>query len=1069
MNIMELEYFYRGGGVGMADINRDGRLDLLLGGNMSPSRLYLNKGQFQFEDISEASGFEVNAWVNGISFADVNQDGWMDIYLSVGGSNRPSLRKNRLFLHQGLDATQTPRFVEVAASVGLASPRSSTQAAFFDFDRDGDLDLFVANTHPTNRQPNLVRTPRDGTRPQGTDQLFQNLLVETGKLAFEDVSQQAGIRYEGFSLGLAVSDINLDGWPDLYLANDHVTNDVLYLNQGDGTFQNVIEDAIKAQSYYSMGVFIKDVNGDGKNDIFTLDMLPERNDRRQRMVMAMSLNKFSLAEEYGYQPQFMKNALNLQVGTRLNEQGPPLPRFSELGQLAGIHNTDWSWGSVIADFDHNGHNDIVIANGYPRDITDMDFVAYQEASSYFEQGQYQQQYREALRQQPPLALPNQAFSQTAPLRFQAVADEWGLGNPNVSNGVAYGDLDQDGDLDLVINHLNQPASVLKNQLSAPEHHFLALQPLNEQGVPALGAKVFVKAGSSWRYQELYPVQGYQSFQAPVLHMGLGATQGVDSVLIGWPDGSVTHFPSLGIDQTHRLTQGEGEVYQGPWPPSSPPGPFSSPLVVDTLAWKHEPYVPFDDFYIDPLLPQTYSTEPPLLATADVDGNGTLDAFVGSGARQKGQLFVQASEGSLLAKPFDKGGPFEDMDAAFLDADQDGDPDLYVASGGIRHMPGHPALQDRLYLNQGGHFSLAADALPNLRTFTKSVVPFDMDGDGDEDLFVGGRLDNEVYTAIPASYLLMNEGGTFSDASELLPEGGRLGWIASAEAADLNQDGQEELILAGEWQPIRILEQQQGRMVEITDRFAHHALHGWWKSVSVKDLNQDGYPDIIAGNLGLNNPYAEHLPLELHIADLDANGREEFLMGWHLPDGQGNRQNVPVAMRDDLTAKVPGIKTRYPSYSAFSEVSLDELLQLAEHVPHSFRINTLESMLLINQGGQGFQRVVLPLAAQWGPLHLALSRDFNGDGQLDLLCAGNARSSPVSMSWNEASLGCLLLSQPAGGYRALPPAQAGLSLTQQLRDGAWMAADLALFSIYGAAPLLMRWDRSSPESSNKPLP
>jgi len=1060
MNIMELEYFYRGGGVGIGDVNRDGLPDIFLGGNMTPSRLYLNQGGLHFTDITEAAGLHTGRWINGVSLVDINADGWLDLYLCAGGSNTPARRRNLFYINQGLNDDGIPVFVDQAATLGLDSDRNSTQSAFFDYDRDGDLDLFLINTDPDNKNPNVVRAKRvDGSSPN-TDQLFKNLLKESGRLLpFTDVSAEAGIRFEGFSLGLAISDLNLDGWPDIYIANDHLSNDLLYINQGSDeegrvAFTNRIGDMLTSQSYYSMGVAIKDLNGDGRNDIFTLDMLPERNDRRQKMVMAMSLNKFMLAEEYGYQNQFMKNTLQVNMG----QGADGLPLFSEAAQLAGIHNTDWSWGCVAADFDHDGHNDLIITNGYARDITDMDFVAYQKGASYFETNQYSREYRTALQSQPPILLPNVAFRNRGDLQFEDVSAAWGFDEPDLSSGIAYSDLDLDGDLDLVINHLNRPASIYENTLEPGIRHYVKIQPVTEAGAPAIGVRIQLFAGGKKHAAELYPVQGFQSVQDPAIHIGLGKTSLIDSVLIDWPDGYHERYYELLADRTYQWKKGRGTPVTAPLT-AGPAAPFR--FQMDTLDWIHQPYPPFDDFYTEPLLPHSFSQESPLLAAEDIDGNGTLDFFVSSGPRQAGVLYFQSSDGKLTRRPFDKDGAFEDMGAAWLDADGDGDADLFVCSGGTRHLEGDASLQDRLYLQEAGDFILAKNALPAMATFTKSPVTLDFDGDGDDDLFVGGRTVYSDYPRFPQSYLLENKNGAFRDVSaDRLPAAGKLGMIADAAVADLDQDGIPELILAVEWGPVTILQWSGDAYLDVTDRFAHAQRLGWWQSVKVADINRDGFPDILAGNLGLNNPFAENLPLKLFHTDLDRNGKQDAILAWHAPSQTGKRRFYPFALRDELTAQIPSIKTSYPTYAAFSSVAITDLLQLSEEEVTEKTINSLESVLLINRGGNDFNVHALPKPAQWGPGHAFLIADFNRDGRSDLLCAGNAQNLPVAMSWNDAFMGVLLLADDSG-FSHLPNREINLFLRHQIRDVLRINTHQFILTNYAGAPLVLNIQHEKP--------
>ena len=1054
MHLMALEYFYRGGGVAIGDLNNDRLPDVILGGNMVPSRLYLNRGGLKFQDVTEASGFYNEQWINGISLVDINDDGLMDVYLCAGGSNDSTRRKNLFFVQQQRTSDGIPKFKNEAATLSLDVNQSTTQAAFFDYDRDDDLDVILVNTDPDNKNPNVVRDKvSDGSAPN-TDLLFENRLNEPAYQTFVDVSREAGISYDGFSLGLTVTDINRDGWPDVYIANDHLSNDILYINQQDKSFNNQTEALIRNQSYFSMGVFAKDVDNNGLTDIFTLDMLPESNERRKNMAMAMNLARFQLAREFGYQAQFMKNTLQLNLGVDRQQQ----PVFSEVAQLAGIQDTDWSWGSVIADFDLDGDNDIIVANGYARNITDMDFVAYQERQNFFSKSLDHPEYRNAITEQPPILLSNYAFRNEGDLRFANMTQPWGLDGPNLSNGMAYGDLDLDGDLDLVINHINQKASVYKNTTEGAHQHFLKVLPIRPSGSPALGAKAVVYQGGQVQYQELYPVQGYQSTQEAVFHFGLGAATQVDSLIITWPQGRPTTYRQLTADSLYVLTEPSNQRPPATPKPAAQPGGFTLELL--PVSWQHRPFSPYGDVDKQPLMHQTFSREGPRLATADADGNGLPDVFVGSGPDQTGILLMQQNDGALVKKTFEKGGAYADGDAAWLDADGDGDLDLFVTSGNATYREGHESLRDRLYLQTEGRFALAPTGIPDLKTFTQEVVSVDFDRDGDEDLLVFGRMVSGKFPAAPRSYLLRNDQGVFADVSkDYLPNEGALGMIGCAEKADLDQDGTDEIIFSGEWQGIRVLAWKNNRYEEVSEQYAFAQLKGWWQSLTVADLNQDGFPDILAGNAGLNNPYAEHLPLELMAADLDDDGNDEPLLGWHIIDQQGEKKLYPAFSRNDLTRQFPSIKSRYATYGDFATVSMTDLRALSRNQPTTMTINYLSSVALINQAGRDFIVQELPRQAQIGPITAWVAQDFDQDGSTDVLGLGNTREMNVAMSWNDNSKGVLLLNK-RGNYQPVPNFQTQLYVSSEVQDAVSIGPRQLLLSGYADSLRVLSWEQFS---------
>ena len=1049
MNLMELEYFYRGGGVAIGDLNADQLPDIILGGNQVPTRLYLNRGSqgsapFVFEDITEKAGFYTDRWVNGISLVDINQDGLMDVYLSVGGSNQPERRENLFFIQQDSDDQNYPLFIDRAPEFGLNTNKSTTQAVFFDYDRDNDLDVLLINTDPDDHNPNVVRDKsEDGSAPNA-DLLFENRLNEGA--GFTDVSSEAGIVYEGFSLGVAVSDFNLDGWPDVYIANDHLTNDVLYINQQNKTFSNLTAQTIKNQSYFSMGVFVKDLDNNGKNDIFTLDMLPENNDRRKNIAMAMNLTRFLLAKDYGYQEQFMKNALHINLGADSSEK----PIFTEVAQLAGIHDTDWSWGSVLADFDLDGDNDIVVANGYARNITDMDFIAYQENQNFFAGSLNTPEYRAAITQRPAIQLSNYAFRNEGNLQFSDVTKQWGLSGENLSNGVAYGDLDLDGDLDLVINHINQPASIYENTSQSDSSHYLKVYASTPAGIPVLGTKAYLYANESVQYQELYPVQGYQSTQEAVFHFGLNKQEIIDSLRLIWPDGSSTLYEDLRGDTSYIFHQ--SDAFQRSTQPATP----NTKVWTQTTAydWQHQPADPYGDIYNQPLLYQTFSKEGPLLVPDDETQPNNI--FVGSGPNQPMTILSLQQDGQWVMKYFEKQEQYEDTDAAWLDADQNGDLDLFVASGNVSFRDGHPSLQDRLYLQSAAGFELALDRLPDMKTFTKEVVKVDFDQDGDEDLLVFGRMVNGRFPASPQSHLLRNDRGTFTDVSEqYLPEGGKLGMVSCAEVADLDQDGRFEVIYTGEWQGINVLKWQAEKYVKTKEYPEIDSLQGWWQSLHIADLNQDNYPDILAGNVGLNHPYADHLPLVLVATDLDGDQQEDPLLGWHIVNSQGDKKLYPALQRDDLLRQFPALRNTYRTYHDFADLEMHELLLLSRTPPWQQEANYMQSVVLLNQKGKEFAVKPLPRVAQTGPINAFVTRDFNSDGAVDILGLGNNRKLSVSMGWNDNFTGVVLLNQDTA-FVPLPWKETQLHVLQEVRDAVPLGNGEILISSYADSLQVLHW-------------
>ncbi|MEM1095583.1 MAG: VCBS repeat-containing protein, partial [Bacteroidota bacterium] len=870
-NVLEYEYFYNGGGVAVGDVNRDGRPDLFFTANIGPDRLYLNRGNWQFEDVTEQAGFtHAPSWTTGVTMVDINADGWLDIYVCKSGRVSEERRRNALYINN-----QDGTFSEQAAAYGIDSPAYSTHATFFDYDRDGDLDLYLLN-HPIRRlerfDVELVKQQRD---PLSGDKLFRN---DGG--TFVDVSEAAGIIGNplGFGLSVTTSDIDGDGWLDLYIANDYVEDDYLYINNQDGTFREEIRSWMRYTSNASMGADIADVNNDGLQDVVTLDMLAEDPRRLHRLKGPDDDARFQQLRREGYHAQYTRNMLQLNQGNGT---------FSEIGQLAGIAQTDWSWAPLLADFDNDGHKDLFVTNGYMRDYTDMDFLTTKlRAALQVARNQGQPLDALTLVQQMSMStLPNYGYRNRGDLTFADVTDDWGLGKPGLSSGAAYADLDDDGDLDLIVTNLNEPAWLYQNTADQRgQHNYLKVDLTGAPGnTLGIGAHVSIKlADGSVLVQEQMPVRGYQSSVDPVLLFGLGDAANV-SITVTWPDGRHETRDAVAANQT--LAFDWSNASDTAQPPATEPTPrfvlLPDGLGLDAVHREND----FDDLEREPLLPRRFSRQGPALAVADVNRDGLDDVFVGGAQDQAAQLYLQQLDATFkpAAVPaFATDASFEDVDALFFDADADGDMDLYIVSGGTARTDG-AAYQDRLYLNSGfGGFTRAPDALPELRTSGAVVAGHDWDGDGDTDLFVGGHVQPGRYPLPERSYLLENVGGTFADATErVAPDLMAPGLVGDALWADLDGDSSAELVVAGEWMPIRVFQPTDGgSFAEVTSAFGFDGTTGWWRSLLAHDLDGDGDLDLLAGNRGLNTQMPA--PATLHAADFDANGQMESVMSyvWH---------------------------------------------------------------------------------------------------------------------------------------------------------------------------------------------
>ncbi|RMG21168.1 MAG: RNA-binding protein, partial [Bacteroidetes bacterium] len=809
-NVLEYGYFYNGGGLAAGDLNQDGLPELYFSGNMVANRLYLNKGGLKFEDVTQAAGLEAaGLWNTGVTMADVNGDGWLDIYICRSAAADPDKRRNLLFINNGADSfnqQQVPTFSEQAAAYGIDDPAYSTQAAFFDYDRDGDLDLYLLN-HSVQEYAGFSKTL--GQFKHRLNPFYGDKLYRNDGNHFTDVTRQAGIisNVLGFGLGVAISDVNQDHWPDIYVSNDYNEQDYLYINQRDGTFRESLAQHINHVSLFSMGSDVADINNDALPDIYTLDMLPEDAYRQKMTSGPDHFEKNQVLKNQGFYHQSMRNMLQLNNGDGT---------FSEIGQLAGISNTDWSWAALFCDLDNDGLKDLFVSNGYKRDYTNMDFMAF----AVDEQLKSQKSGKEVavqrlLEHMPAIEVPNYVFRNQGQLQFKKMNDSWGMNEVLLSNGAVYADLDRDGDLELITNNINAPASIYQN-LSRERHapHFLQLQ-LSAAGknTHAIGAKVYLHTTEGVQFQELMPTRGFQSSVEPILHFGLGNDSLPKALTIIWPDGSQQQVQGLAVDQRHLISQQATDP--APLPKHQPPLFTRLQEGSPTFVHRENLYV---DFKREPLLPQMISPQGPKMAKADVNGDGREDVWIGGAKGQSGQLFLQRSSGfAAVPQPaFDADQESEDLGAAFFDADQDGDPDLYVVSGGNEGNAQDPSLQDRLYLNDGrGNFRKAPKALPSMATSGSCVRPADIDRDGDTDLFVGGRLVPGQYPLPPTSYLLINDGsGHFTDqTAQLAPELQQAGMVCDAAWLDVNADGFEELLVVGEWMPVTLFNNHQGQLRE----------------------------------------------------------------------------------------------------------------------------------------------------------------------------------------------------------------------------------------------------------------
>ncbi len=1011
-NLFDYDFFYNGAGVGIEDINNDGLKDVFFTGNQVPNKLYLNKGGLKFEDITETANINTNKnWSNGITFADVNNDGWMDIYISQGGPVDENLRNNLLLINQ-----KDNSFKEEANQYGLNDTGISTQSAFLDFDMDGDLDCIVMNendyygTDPTQFYSILSDKSK---LKENSSHLYENI---NGK--FLNVTEKSGLLSATFGLGLCISDINNDNWPDIYIANDYYVPDMMYLNNQNGTFTDVIKQTTNQVEFYGMGIDIADINNDNLNDIFALDMAASDHIRSKTLMASMNVSGFNLlTKTLNLQYQYMFNAVQLNIGQN---------KFHNVSQLTGMSKTDWSWAALIFDTDLDSKEDVYVTNGYRRYALDND--------SRMQISQAKQQYRnnvplnvkEAIYNGlPSEKLSNILFKNDGDLHFENVTAFSDLNEPSFSNGAAYSDLDNDGDLDIIVNNMDSDAFLFQN-MAIENKLGNYLKVITKGKTSEDFAKVQISFNGNTKTKESSRVRGYLSAVDKTIHFGLGKSKLIDTIKVFWPSGKYQEVYNTSSNSTITFNE-EDAILNRSFSPSSRNLKFKKNNQL--LNFTHQENE-FDDFLKEGLLPYKQSTLGPFITKGDVNGDNKEDIYIGGAKGQAGQLFIQSGKGFITTNipAFKSDAGYEDMEALFIDIENDGDNDLYVVSGGSEFNERSPELKDRLYINDGkGNFSKAASSDIDAYTISgKSITKIDFDKDGDLDIIVGNRIKPQQFPIHEPSIIYQNNNGVFTNVTRLVaPEFEDFGIVNKVITTDFNNDGWDDFIAVGEWTSVGMFLNNNGVFENIAGKNGLDKEIGWWFNVTETDINNDGNKDYLLGNVGKNIKFKVSVdkPLRVYADDFDDNGTNDLVLSYKYND-----IFVPARGRECTSLQMPFIAEKIPTFNEFANSSLQDIYGEGLNTAYEREVNQFNSMLLINNGDGTFKKVILPIMAQTMPILDAASIDYNNDGFEDLVIVGNIYNTEVETPRLDNPYGLILVSNTKNGYNVVEPKESGFYLS-----------------------------------------